>query len=266
MTWVCLQSRHARLPLPNPPLSLGTSRATRLHLISSPVCFISRRWTFRLLFLPAFRRRRHGSCRGTCTSLLHHRYGSDSRSVPAWPVRLSWQPFISHLVYTSILLMIRVTTRVYPRQTAWSSPHYHCPSCTLLFISAGFTAGTRHGYGLLYCFSCMAFRLEDTILALIRPLPCTIRHFYSLLAGFLFRYFPAFRAIIIPSVTDCHGRQTDQPCCCSLTAAPPESKHAPMARQLPGCSSSLHCCVVSSFVSCCVRLDSFPCCRAGSKL
>ncbi|KAF2628922.1 hypothetical protein BU25DRAFT_23829 [Macroventuria anomochaeta] len=79
----------------------------------------------------------------------------------------------------------------------------------------------------------MAFRLEDTILALIRPPSCTIRLF--LLYSLLF----VFRAIIIPLVTDCYGRQTNlgrwtYPVAALLLLLA-ELKHAPMARQLSSC-------------------------------
>lgn len=119
----------------------------------------------------------------------HHCHGSDSPSLPAWSVLPSW---LLHLASRLYLLMIRVTTHVYPRRTLWSSPRYRYPSC-ILHLSL--STSPSHLVWVWFCFLlsafclliyCMAFRLEDTILALIRPPSCTIRLLSLVLVAFVF--------------------------------------------------------------------------------
>jgi hypothetical protein len=143
----------------------------------------------------------------------HHCYGFDSRSFPAWPVCHSW------LLHLATRLYLHPNDPCYGTRipTTDALITVALPSTFLYTILTlvGLTVtwpGSGSAIGLLFAFclfdSCMAFRLEDTILALIRPTSCTIRLYLS----FAF----VFRAIIIPMVTDCYGRQTNPGCWTTL--------------------------------------------------
>lgn len=139
----------------------------------------------------------------------HHCYGSDSRSLPAWPVRHSWLLHLASRLYQPHNDPCH-DTRI-PTTDALVTVALPLTFLYTILTLVGLTV-TRSGFGsalgLLFALclfdSCMAFRLEDTILALIRPTSCTIRLYLS----FAF----VFRAIIIPMVTDCYGRQTNSGC------------------------------------------------------
>lgn len=214
MTLVCPQNRHARLPLPTPiPRNNSGDPVLILasHLISGLLHLLGV-GNFSTPFLPASRRRRHDSCRGTCHFPSHHCYGSDSRFPPGL-ARSSLLAWLLHLAsrLLTYLLMIRVTTRTYThggRLVIVALPLPFLYTTLTLVRPQGctwFGFGSAFGFWLLsFLISCMAFRLEDTILALIRPPSCTTRLFSLVLIAYCL-----FRAIIIPLVTDCYGRQTN---------------------------------------------------------
>ncbi|KAH6642876.1 hypothetical protein C7974DRAFT_112235 [Boeremia exigua] len=135
--------------------------------------------------------------------------------------------------------MIRVTTRVYPRLTLQSLSHYHYPSCTLhLPKSASRSHSVRSWFLVLVsafvflCFTCTAFRLEDTILALIRP-PLVPLDFTLVLVAVVFfalSSYPWSQIAMVDRPTQVVG-----PTCCSSLLLLAEAKHAPMARRLSSC-------------------------------
>lgn len=132
--------------------------------------------------------------------------------------------------------MIRVTTHVYPRRTLCSPSHCHYPSCILYLPlltsrSLGPVLVLLLVCSLLSVFdSCMAFRLEDTILALIRPTSCTIRLYLVCFCLSRYHHTHGYRLLWL---TD-QLRLLDY-LVAALLLLLAELKHAPMARQLSSC-------------------------------
>ena len=173
----------------------------------------------------------HGSCATlliTVTALTHGLF------------RLGFLRLASRLTN---LFNVRVTTHVYPRRALWPSSQYHYPSCILPFPRRPHRP-TRCGYGsalwfLSFLISCMAFRLEDTIPALIRP-PLVPLEFCLLLLLLLFVFFAAIINTLghrlLYRQTNLGGWTTSfaaSPCCWRI-------------------------CVVSSIISSCIGLYVFP--------
>lgn len=130
--------------------------------------------------------------------------------------------------------MIRVTTHVYPRLTLQSLSHYHYLSCTLrLPLSASRLYSVRFWFWFAFCLSAFVHGVQARRYhsGTHSASSCTIRLSSLVLVAFV------FRAIIIPLVTDCYGRQTYLVAALLLwhTFALAKLKHAPMARQLSSC-------------------------------
>ena len=237
---VCLPSRHARLPLPAPIRNIS-GHPTSSPLISGLLHLLG--VGISTPFISASRRRRHDSS-WHVRHTSHHRYGSDSWSLPAC-AGLSFLATSSRISSTH-LLMIRVTTRIPTANALIIVPLQLLFLYTTLIVSL--TAAICLVLVLLFVLIyCMAFRLEDTILALIRPPSCTIRLFVLPFVSFALSSYPWLQIAMV-----------DRPTLCNIVVAGIETRaHGAAAFEL---SSSLHC-VVSSIVSCCTRLDLFPCSR-----